>query len=407
MISLILKVEKGGFLDEEINRFFLRSGVEKERRPLIYEIVAGVIRWKLYLEWLISKYVKKRVKRQIKILLMMTLYQIEFMRVPYQKVIDEAVSFSKSRWGREVGNFVNAVLRNHIRKRDREKPEDLSVRYSFPGWLIGRWKKRFGEELPLLLEHLNSPPKFGLRLNLKNARIEDIKQMLKTKGIDFVEGVYLKEALQVSKVSQLIDDPLLKTGIITIQDEASQLASLALGLDSGDRILDACSGYGTKTTQLFDTYGDAFTIFSCDISKAKLKKIPARVLKVACDIRKLPFRDGVFDGILLDAPCSSLGIVRKHPEIKWRLKEEDLERFGEIQLSLLKGVWGSLKRGGVLIYSVCSFEPEETVDVIERFREFEDFEVERALPYSEENFFLSIPHRTGLDGFFIAKLRKL
>lgn len=338
---------------------------------------------------------------------MVSLYQIEFMKAPYQRIIDESVSYAKSRWGKEVGNFVNAVLRNHVRYRDSLRCEDPSLKYSFPSWLVERWRRRFGDELELLLQNLNSPPKFSLRINLNRVRMEEVEAFLKEKGIDFQKGVFIEEALRVGKISSLIESPLFKDGLIRIQDEASQLAPRALGLDFRGRVLDACSGYGTKSLQLYEDYQGKAEVFSCDISKRKLRRIPSTIQRVACDITKSPFRQEVFDGILLDAPCSSLGIVRKHPEIKWRVKEEDLPRFREIQLSLIEGVWKSLKFGGILVYSVCSFEPEETVDVIERFAEKERFEIEKPFPFSEERFFYSIPHRSGLDGFFIARLRRI
>ncbi len=144
-----------------------------------------------------------------------------------------------------------------------------------------------------------------------------------------------------------------------------------------------------------------------DLRIGRLSPASDRLSAVRGDVLHLPFKQNVFDAILLDAPCSSLGIVRKHPEIKWRRKEEEMLRFGAYQRALLGAVWGSLKRGGCCVYSVCSFEPEETLDVIRAFSGEQQFLLENPLPFLfNKEYFLSLPHKTGVDGFFIAKLRK-
>ncbi|HUJ90139.1 MAG TPA: hypothetical protein VLX12_08095, partial [Syntrophorhabdales bacterium] len=144
-----------------------------------------------------------------------------------------------------------------------------------------------------------------------------------------------------------------------------------------------------------------------DLRIGRLSPHSERLSAVRGDVLHPPFKQNVFDAILLDAPCSSLGIVRKHPELKWRRTEDEIPRFGAYQLALLGAVWGSLKRGGCCVYSVCSFEPEETLDVIRAFAEKEQFLLENPLPFLfNKEYFLSLPHETGVDGFFIAKLRK-
>ena len=150
------------------------------------------------------------------------------------------------------------------------------------------------------------------------------------------------------------------------------------------------------------------TIISMDNEIRRLRMMPDTINLVGGDAGNSPFKEQVFNTILLDAPCSSLGIIRKHPEIKWRRKEKDIIRFGEYQFGLLKSLWKNLKPGGHLVYSVCSFEPEETISVIERFQREERFTLENPLPFLfNKEWFLSLPHDTGMDGFFIAKLKKI
>jgi 16S rRNA (cytosine967-C5)-methyltransferase len=204
----------------------------------------------------------------------------------------------------------------------------------------------------------------------------------------------------------LLTDELFTTHAIRVQDESSQLVGQAVAPGPGQLVLDACAGLGTKTEQMLDLYPNARFV-AMDLHMGRLWPASDRLTAVRGDILCLPFKRNLFDAILLDAPCSSLGILRKHPEIKWRRKEEDIVRFGNYQRALLGALWGSLKRGGYCIYSVCSFEPEETLDVIRAFGAEEQFILENPLPFLfNKEYFLSLPHETGVDGFFIAKLRK-
>jgi 16S rRNA (cytosine967-C5)-methyltransferase len=207
-----------------------------------------------------------------------------------------------------------------------------------------------------------------------------------------------------------LKDELFKKGFIHIQDEASQLAGLSTStlVEKGGLVLDACAGSGTKTEQLKDVIAGA-AVVAMDIEMKRLKLTASEIKRVKGDAVDSPFKDGVFDVILLDAPCSSFGIISKHPEIKWRRMEKDIAAFGNYQFNLLKSLWRKLKKGGCLVYSVCSFEPEETVNIVERFRKEESFMLENPLPFlfnKNMEYYLSFPHETAMDGFFIARLRK-
>ena len=196
-------------------------------------------------------------------------------------------------------------------------------------------------------------------------------------------------------------------GFIHVQDEASQLAGFSVQPKRGEIILDACAGLGTKTGQMIEQQGGS-RIVAMDKEMRRLKLAPDTIDLIRGDAVDSPFRDEVFDAILLDAPCSSLGIIRKHPEIKWRRTEKEMARFGNYQLILLRSLWRTLKTGGHMIYSVCSFEPEETVSVIERFKKEEAFILENPPPFLfNKEYFLSLPHETTMDGFFIARLKKI
>lgn len=364
-----------------------------------------------------------------------SLYQISFMKKGAYHIVNESVGYAKGEHGQFVANFVNAVLRNFIRETEtvnhRPLPDKhtagnlhdsilpeagqfqisyLSIVYSFPEWLVARWLKRLGyDETIKLLTVLNNTPEFGIRVNLGKISRDEVMHRLENKGVTVKKGRFLESALYVDRLSHVLKDELFKKNLIHIQDEASQLAGLSIRPEKGGLILDACAGQGTKTEQMKEQL-DVQTIIAMDSEIKRLRFITPTINRVIGDAACSPFKDGAFDAILLDAPCSSFGILRKHPEIKWRRAAEDIAAFGDYQFNLLKSLWTKLKTGGYLVYSVCSFEPEETVFVVDRFRKEETFILENPLPLlfnKNMEYYLSLPHKTAMDGFFIARLKKI
>ncbi len=412
-LKIIGEVEQGGLLDETIDRHFSSAEILPAYKPLVYEIASGVVRRKLYLEWVLSRLVKHGIKRDVRHLLWMSLYQAFFMKKAAHRVVNEAVDYAKKERGQAAANFVNAVLRRAIRERDKlPMPGDpvsrLSIVHSFPSWLVKRWRDRFGDDgAEALLALLNKNPEFALRIDCGKMTREEAVARLSEHGITAAKGRFLEQALLIDKVGPLLESGLLKEHVLHIQDETSQLAGLAVAPSSGDLVLDACAGQGTKTDQIKETWPST-RVVAMDTDGKKLGALHATRCVVRGNVLKNPFKEGCFDSILLDAPCSSLGIIRKHPEIKWRRSERDIAMYGDLQFEMVGAVAQSLKRGGRLIYSVCSFEPEETTEVVEKARKTRLFAAEGSLPYpGRDGAFLSVPHLTGMDGFFIAALRKL
>ena len=412
-VEIIRQVEEGRPLDDTIDRFFSREPVPERLKPLLYEIIAGVVRWRGYLDWVLSHYIKRPLKKDVRYLLWVTLYQAFFMKKGVHHVVNETVGHVKEEKGPAVANFVNAILRKALSEgRDLPLPDHaeqrLSVAHSFPEWLVRRWVARFGEqETESLLSTLNRTPEFTLRVDERKMDRDLVTRKIGEQGLKIGSGKLLPGAIRVDRVGPLLNDELLKSGVIHIQDEASQLAGHAVACAPGELVLDACAGLGTKTGQMLELYPETRFV-AMDLRIRPLSPTSERLSAVKGDILRLPFKQKVFDAILLDAPCSSLGILRKHPEIKWRRKEEEIARFGAYQLALLSAVWGSLKPGGHCVYSVCSFEPEETLAVIGAFAEKAEFLLENPLPFLfNKEYFLSLPHETGADGFFITKLRKV
>jgi len=434
-IEIIGEVEKGLFLDETINTFFQKKRTDNRLKGIIYEITSGAIRWKGFFEWVLDIFAQRSIKPRLKYLLWITLYQITFMKKSPYHVIKEAVEFAKQKEGVYGGNFVNAILRRYIKeiidviKRDEKKDihslstdipysyiiknksmsteKGISIGYSFPQWMVIRWLKRYGEEETIrLCSHLNKTPYFTIRLAAEDEKKEDIIRHFEKKGVTLKKARFLNNAYYIDKLTPVIDDPFFKEGLLFVQDEASQLAGIAVAPENKDTVLDACCGFGTKTAQIKGLAREA-SVFSIDRDMNKLKKNKNMGYLIKGDVMAAPFKEEAFDRILLDAPCSSVGIIRKHPEIKWRLKEKDIINCGRYQHAMIDALWPSLKKNGYFIYSVCSFEPEETTLLIEELQKKHKFIIEKPLPLLFNNeYFISLPHKTDLDGFFIARLKK-
>jgi 16S rRNA (cytosine967-C5)-methyltransferase len=381
---------------------------------LVHEITAGVIRQRGYLEWLVARYLRKEIADDLRYLLWVALYQLSFMRKGHYHVVNETVEFAKKRHGQGVANFVNGVLRRFMREKEGIAEEIAAgsvasaISFSFPEWLVQRWCSRFGDEKTSeLLTVLNRAPEFGLRVDLRRISRDEAAEELKREGIMTRKGAYLESALCVSPLAPVFSTRLFKDRLIFVQDEVSQLAAGAVQPKGGDMILDACAGSGTKSQQIREM-ADGHLLISLDREKKRLGMAPRDLIRVAGDALQSPFGKEVFDTILVDAPCTSLGIIRKHPEIKWRRQEKEIALFGKGQRDLIMALWGTLRPGGYLVYSVCSFEPEETTGVVDSLRKEIDFVLENPLPLLfNKEYFLSLPHETGADGFFIARLKKI
>lgn len=339
-------MEEGRLLDETIDWFFSRRTIPQPLKPLLYEITAGVFRWKVYLDWVLSHYIQRPLKKDVRYLLWVALYQTFFMRKGTHHVVNEAVEYVKKEKGAAVANFVNAVLRKAVKEGRRlplpdRREQRLSLCYSFPEWMVRRWLAWLGEqETEALLSVLNTTPEFSLRVDQNKIARDLVIGKIREKGVTASKGKFLESAITVDKVGPLLNDELFKSHAIHVQDEASQLVGQAVAPEPGQLVLDACAGLGTKTEQMIELYPEARFV-AVDLRIGRLSPTPDRLSPVRGDVLRLPFRQNVFDVILLDAPCSSLGIVRKHPEIKWRRKEEEMLRFGAYQRALLGAVWGA------------------------------------------------------------------
>jgi 16S rRNA (cytosine967-C5)-methyltransferase len=419
--------EKGRKPKEVIEQ--LSESLDARERSFLMELVYGVLRYRQTLDWVLKGLLKKPSGLGIDTLnnLRLAAYQILFMRVPEWAAVHEAVEMEKNDGRPEV---VNGVLRNLLRRPPGERLSFdamkkkgtvpyLAVLTSHPEWLIRRWVGRFGvKEAQGLAEANNRIPPLTLRVNtLKSTREEIIKKLLQM-GIAGEPTPFSPDGIKLKEFHLFKELTLLK-GSLMVQDEASQLISYLLEPQPGERVLDACAAPGGKTTHIAQLMGDTGEIIAADIDEKRIALLRNTIstlgissATIICSDIAAHEPEGRFDRILLDAPCSSLGVIRRNPDVKYRHSRRDLSRFKAKQISLLLSASKLLRPGGIMVYSVCSTEPEEGEEVIKEFlKDSEDFYIiDATLPFLGEfmknGFLRTYPHRHDMDGFFGVRLCK-
>jgi 16S rRNA (cytosine967-C5)-methyltransferase len=361
---------------------------------------------------------------------------MELDRVPDSAAIHSTVELTKGLDKPWLTRFVNALLRQYQRRRDDISwPDDakspslaVAVNTSHPEWLVRRWMARLGnEETRAVCEANNTIPAISLRANTLKTDRRRLASALGSSADRIDTRRFLPDALNIEGIRVAVDRMApFQSGWFQVQDEASQLISLVLDPQPGDRVVDACAGRGGKTghlAQLMDNRGDLIAV---DIDGDKLRTLTGEMVRLGVTIVRTleedltSWEDGelkaLADRVLVDAPCSGLGVIRRHPEARWDPRKRDLNRFQLRQGLLLEKASRLVRPGGILVYAVCSTEPEEGIDVVRSFlRQNRAFELARGwgkwsehiAPFSmESGIFASWPHRHGTDGFFASRLIK-
>ncbi len=371
----------------------------------------GVLRWQLFLDKIVEHFSKRRVESldlPVRIALRLGLYQLRFLtRIPAAAAVNESVSLVRGAKVSSAAAFVNAVLRRAIREADyipaSEDPlECLSIQTSHPLWLIERWAKSFGvAEAEAFARANNEIPPTAFRIVRENK--DEILSKLTAAGASITPSSVASGAFRISGASATLRE-LSTAGLIYLQDEASQLVAELLDVHPGDRVLDLCAAPGGKTTLSADHANDDALIVAADRYASRLATITATaalhqlhsIKPILLDaLHPLPFSPASFDRILVDAPCSGTGTLRRNPEIRWRLSNDDILNFSAAQKQFLHNASIVLKPGGRLVYSTCSVEPDENERVIESF-------LSTHTNFSLLNTTRTWPHHHGSDGFFIA-----
>jgi 16S rRNA (cytosine967-C5)-methyltransferase len=396
-------------------------------RALCHELVMGVLRRQLWLDRLIAHYADRdpqRLDLPVRIALRLGLYQLRFLsRVPPSAAVNEAVNLVRRARVRSAEPFVNAILRRATRESDYDPAAEitdpldrLAVETSHPQWLVRRWAGSWGfAETAAFTQANNEVAPVALRIVNEAVNQSEVVDTLESAGAVLLPSVIAPGAWRIAGAAGALQK-LAREGRIYLQDEASQLVTHVLGSRPGDSVLDVCAAPGSKTTHIADLKRDESMVVAGDLYDHRLRTVVAaagaqHLLNIHCvqldALFALPFPEGVFDRVLVDAPCTGTGTLRRNPEIRWRISPADIEDLADRQIRILLNAASMVKPGGRLIYSTCSVEPEENEQVINKFieqtRGFEPL----VLPVKSSLITRSgaarlWPHRDGADGFFIA-----
>lgn len=407
----------------------ISGGLDKRERAFLMEMVYGVIRFRDTLDWILENYMKNPAKAGVFTLnnLRSAVYQIYFMRVPDWAAVNEAVEMEKSSSSAGKTSLVNAVLRNVLRQKDRlrypfafDDPLDrISVNTSHPKWLIKRWVRRFGEEEAMqLAEANNRVPALTIRTNTLRTTREDLISLLAAHGVESSPTKFSPDGILLREVRNY-DELAFADGLFAVQDEASQLISYLLAPKPGEKVLDGCAAPGGKTTHLAQMMRDSGQITAVEKDNERIGMLRTSIENLGVRSATIVKGDlaelrgiGPFDRVLVDAPCSATGVIRRNPDVKYRRKARDLADYKTNQLQLLRSAASLLNKGGRLVYSVCSLEPEEGEEVAAEFlktaAEFRIIDAEAVFirHFTDRGFLRTYPHRHTMDGFFGAAFCK-
>lgn len=428
-------------LDQVMEQTFAQEAALTRRdRALLNALVFGTVRWRGHLDWVIDYFSKTgldKIEPPVLNILRLGVFQLRFMdRIPQSAAVNTSADLAKAIGGRWIVGFVNALLRNVGRNYAqvpfpdpaKEPVAALAAQKAFPPWLIKRWLARFGWlETAALCDAINTIPPVTVRTNTLKASRDDLQAALKDHVGHAVPLQYAPEGIAFTAPKTTLSEmkPFAQ-GWFQAQDEAAQVVSLLLDPHPGDRVLDACAGLGGKTGHIAQMMANQGRILAVDQQTAKLERLAGEMQRLGISIVRSLTADlsqprttmdiGSFDRILLDAPCSGLGVMRRNPDIKWVLSKKNLKYYNTRQLKLLANLAPLVKPSGVLVYAVCSMEPEENETVIQTFlRDHSEFNLaptplKPEMPASKlidaTGCFRSLPHRDAMDGFFAARLEK-
>jgi 16S rRNA (cytosine967-C5)-methyltransferase len=434
-IALRVLVEHPGKArpDEYLERLLTVYDPERSERALSTQLVSGTIKWRLRLDYVIKRLSRKKRVASPAVLnvLRLSLYQLMFLdRVPDYGAVNEGVKLAKRYGDRFQGSYVNAVLRRFLREpgavefpdRIKDPVGHISVVHSHPAWLVRRWLRRYSfEETVRLAEAGNRIPDIGLRVNTLRAESDEVETGIDAEGGEIVSrGFAGLPHLYVREVSPVERLKAHRDGLVQVQDASSTLVGRVLSPARGAGVVDLCSAPGGKATHLYELMGGEGLLIAGDRSLERLRLVRKNarrlghggMLYAVADGRRPPYA-GV-EYVLVDAPCTGLGVLARRWDIRWTKREGDIKRMAAYQRRLLEGALGVLEKGGILVYSTCSIEPEENEGVVEGVLEGRaDVELEdigQLVPPNvvyKRGMMQTLPHVHGVDGIFAARLRKV
>ena len=428
---------RGAFADAALDRTFRKSQLNDLDRRLVTELVYGSVRRMRSIDFIIDKLATKKSSRQppdLRTILHLGLYQLQYLNhIPPSAAVNTTVQLAKENKLSGLSSFVNGLLRQYIRLTEtdlnpltitnyKSSVERLGILHSFPDWLVELWNEQIGEtETEQLCEWFNQSPTIHLRINPLKSSIAQIETAFQAQNISTSRIPHLPQALRLNGSTGAIQNlPGYSEGLWTIQDSSAQLVTHLLDPQPGETIIDACAAPGGKTTHSAELMQDTGTIYACDKTASRLKKLTENADRLQMksikihtgDSREFPEFINLADRVLLDAPCSGLGTLHRRADARWRHTPENIQQQSQLQSELLANSAKFVKSGGVLVYATCTIHPLENEQVVRSFLDSNpDWQIEPPtidLPVqpSPEGWVKVWPHKHQMDGFFMVRLKR-
>lgn len=431
--SLVTICRDDGYSNIVVSQTIQKYPLPDRDRRFYTELVYGTVRYLNFLNWIISRLSTRKLSTLDPIclvILRLGLYQIFCLtRVPNSAACNESVKLATKFGNAGMAKFVNAILRSSIRRQDEfviPSAEEnlvahLALTYHQENWLIRKWIHDYGaDDAVKICQYFDTIPDLCLRANTAKISRDTLLKQLQDEGFQAVATTYSRDGIYLKGTPALSQIKALREGLAMIQDEPSQLVGPVVDPQPGEVIFDVCAAPGGKTTHLATLGGPTCTVYGCDIYDHKLKLIEQNGAKLGLSNVRTLLQDGQTigdkyagkaDKVLVDAPCSGLGVLRRKLDLRWRKKASDLETLPKLQLRILESAAKCVKPGGVLVYSTCTMNDGENKDVVNTFlQNHREFQVENAAPAchvaQDGPYVQLLPQRDGIDGFFIARMRK-
>lgn len=438
-IEILTKSQEGAYSNLILNKYLTQDFSQKDR-ALVTELVYGVLKYKKRLDYVISQFSKINIdKISVPVLnaIRIGVYQLMFLdKIPDFASVNESVNIVKEMENPGAAKFTNAVLRHIAKEKQsiiypdpiKQPVEYLSCYYSFEQWMVERWLNLFGYDFTKdLCEAFNERPRMCVRVNTLKTTPEELKSLFEKEGVEVKPGHIFKEAFYLVNPPQLKQLKSFRDGLFQPQDESSMVASRALGVESSDRVLDVAAAPGGKTCHMAQIMENKGSIEAWDIHPHRVKLIDEVCERMGVTIVRARVRDSrvpdpedfyKFDKVLVDVPCSGLGVLRRKPDIKWSKTMEEIRALNVEQKKILEVCSRYVKKGGVLVYSTCSIEPEENWKIVDTFLENNGhFVYDDMRPYLPQKLWGDVKYHPGwiqlypniheVDGFFVARLKRL
>ncbi|ENZ01738.1 ribosomal RNA small subunit methyltransferase B [Clostridium thermobutyricum] len=423
---------EGAYSNIALSKELDSSNLNSKDKGLVTEIVYGTLRRKRTLDLIIGSFVRdiSIMDKRILNILRAAIYQLRFLdKIPSYAACNEAVEEAK-KISLKSSKLVNGILRNYLKKEGKvnikfsNKLYKLAYDYSFEPWLVRLFISQYGENKAIkIMKGLNSTPSITLRVNSLKGDYDSVLEELERLGYNVEEGSISPDAIVIKGGSAIEANELFNEGKCTVQDESAMLVAPVLELEKYDTVLDICSAPGGKTTHIGEILENTGKVLAFDLHENKLSLIKENCERLGVKNVELSQMDGTIlneklinigDKVLIDVPCSGLGIIRRKPEIKWNKNKDDLKSLIKIQREIMKNSWQYLKSGGVMVYSTCTLNKEENEENIRWFlKSYEDVKLDTVfigkgenIEYTEDGMVTILPNKN-MDGFFIAKLKKI